>query len=200
MVSDTRNLLECGSVQMKCASVSRTLLSPLSLLRHIASSSWDSGRAKIHACGGDKKRSQFLQNDTDAGREVNPSQQKNYGTIRFTHIVSEYPPLYRHCGRSFSSHFNTAGHKMLTYSLDMQHTNWPSWARWEFLISALALDNSSTTDRPSPQSAQRTRVIAGPGTNSMFRTEGYVVFWRVTEDRWVFLHPRRHYSSQYLPT
>jgi len=124
---------------MKCASVSRTLFNPLSLLRHIASSSWDSGRAKVHACGGDKKRSQFLQNDTDAGREINASQ---HGTIRFSHIVSEYPPLYRHCEKLFSSHFNTVVHTMLTYSLDTQHTNWPSWARWEFLISALALDSS----------------------------------------------------------
>jgi hypothetical protein len=66
MVSDTRNLFECGSVQIKCASVSRTLLSPFSFLRHIASSSWDSGRASCHACGGDRNRSQFLQNETDA--------------------------------------------------------------------------------------------------------------------------------------
>jgi hypothetical protein len=33
------------------------------------SSSGDSGRASVHVCGGDKKRSQFRQNDTEAGEK-----------------------------------------------------------------------------------------------------------------------------------
>jgi hypothetical protein len=77
MVSDTRNLFECGSVQIKCASVSRTLFSPFSFLRHIASSSWDSGRASCHACGGDRNRSQFLQNETDAINRI-----RNLGSFK----------------------------------------------------------------------------------------------------------------------
>lgn len=68
MVIDTRSRFECGSVQMKWASVRRTLFRPLSFLRHMDSSSDDSGRARVHVCGGDRKRSQFRQNDTDAGR------------------------------------------------------------------------------------------------------------------------------------
>lgn len=35
MVRDTRSRLECGSVQMKCASVKRTLDRPLSFLRQM---------------------------------------------------------------------------------------------------------------------------------------------------------------------
>jgi hypothetical protein len=69
MVIDTRSRFECGSVQMKCASVRRTLFKPLSFLRHMESSSEDSGRASVHVCGGDRKRSQFRQKDTDAGVE-----------------------------------------------------------------------------------------------------------------------------------
>jgi hypothetical protein len=52
---------------MKWASVRRTLLSPLSRFKHSAKSSCDSARAGAHAEGGDKKRSQFRQNETDAG-------------------------------------------------------------------------------------------------------------------------------------
>jgi hypothetical protein len=48
IVNDTRSRLECGSVQMKCASVNRTLLSPLSFFRQIERSSEDSGFASIH--------------------------------------------------------------------------------------------------------------------------------------------------------
>lgn len=56
---------------MKWASVRRTLLSPLSRFKHSARSSCDSGRTSAHAEGGDKKRSQLRQNETDAG--VGPS-------------------------------------------------------------------------------------------------------------------------------
>lgn len=66
IVSETRSRLEWGSVQIKWASVKRTLFSPLSFLRQIASSSEDSGRAKTHELGGDKNLSQFLQNETEA--------------------------------------------------------------------------------------------------------------------------------------
>ncbi len=66
IVSETRSRFECGSVQMKCASVNRTLLRPLSFFRQMARSSCDSGRASDHEVGGERKRSQFLQNETDA--------------------------------------------------------------------------------------------------------------------------------------
>ena len=68
IVSDTRNRFEWGSVQIKCASVSRTRFNPLSFFRQIARSSWDSGRAIIHCVGGARNRSQFRQYDTDAVR------------------------------------------------------------------------------------------------------------------------------------
>lgn len=66
IVSETRNRFEWGSVQMKCASVSRTLFRPFNFLRQIARSSWDSGRAIVHDDGGERNRSQFLQYDTEA--------------------------------------------------------------------------------------------------------------------------------------
>lgn len=66
MVRETLRRFEWGSVQMKCASVRRTLLRPLSFLRQSARSSWDSGWAIIQLEGGDRKRSQFRQNDMDA--------------------------------------------------------------------------------------------------------------------------------------
>ena len=70
MVSDMRSLFECGSVQIKCASVSRTRASAdLSFLRQRERSSGDSGRAMVHWAGGERKRSQLRQNETDAGRE-----------------------------------------------------------------------------------------------------------------------------------
>ena len=65
MVIETRNRFECGSVQIKCASVNRTLFKPFSFFKQIASSSCDSGLAIVHVVGGDKNRSQFLQKDTD---------------------------------------------------------------------------------------------------------------------------------------
>jgi hypothetical protein len=63
---DTLSLFECGSVQMKCASVNRILFSPLSFFKQSARSSADSGLASIHVAGGERNRSQFLQKDTDA--------------------------------------------------------------------------------------------------------------------------------------
>lgn len=55
---------EWGSVQMKPASIRRTLLRPLSFLRQMARSSRDSGSAIVHVWGGEKKRSQFLQKES----------------------------------------------------------------------------------------------------------------------------------------
>lgn len=66
IVSETRNRFECGSVQMKCASVRRTLFRPLSFLRHIARSSCDSGLAITQLAGGDRNRSQLRQNEMEA--------------------------------------------------------------------------------------------------------------------------------------
>jgi hypothetical protein len=66
MVIDTRNRFECGSVQIKCASVNRTLFSPFNFFKQIASSSCDSGLAIVHVVGGDKNRSQFRQKETEA--------------------------------------------------------------------------------------------------------------------------------------
>jgi hypothetical protein len=51
---------------MKWASVNRTLFRPFSFFKQIANSSDDSGFARVHDCGGDRNRSQFRQNDTDA--------------------------------------------------------------------------------------------------------------------------------------
>jgi len=62
---ETRSRFECGSVQIKWASVKRTLFNPFSFFKQIASSSCDSGLANVHVEGGDKNRSQFLQKDTD---------------------------------------------------------------------------------------------------------------------------------------
>ena len=66
MVNLTFILFEWGSVQMNPASMSRTLLRPLSFLRQMARSSRDSGSAICHVVGGDRKRSQFLQNEIEA--------------------------------------------------------------------------------------------------------------------------------------
>ena len=51
---------------MKWASVNRTLFRPFSFFKQIANSSEDSGLARVHDWGGDRNRSQFRQNDTDA--------------------------------------------------------------------------------------------------------------------------------------
>lgn len=48
IVNLTRNRFECGSVQMKPASMSRTLERPLSFRRQIASSSRDSSSQRVH--------------------------------------------------------------------------------------------------------------------------------------------------------
>ena len=53
-VSLTRRRFECGSVQMKPASINRTSLRPLSRRRQIASSSRDSSSAGSQFCGGDR--------------------------------------------------------------------------------------------------------------------------------------------------
>lgn len=55
---------------MKCASVNRTLLRPLSFLRQIARSSCDSGRAITHWAGGARWRSQFRQYEIEADSEI----------------------------------------------------------------------------------------------------------------------------------
>ena len=55
---------------MKWASVSRTLFRPFSFFRQMANNSGDSGLARVHDCGGDRNRSQFRQNDTDARLEI----------------------------------------------------------------------------------------------------------------------------------
>jgi len=55
---------------MKWASVNRTLFRPFSFFKQIANSSEDSGLARVHDCGGDRNRSQFRQNDTDAKVKV----------------------------------------------------------------------------------------------------------------------------------
>ena len=65
MARETRNRFECGSVQIKCASVNRTLFRPFNFFKQIASNSCDSGLAIVHDEGGDKNRSQFLQKDTE---------------------------------------------------------------------------------------------------------------------------------------
>ena len=59
---------------MKCASVSRTLLSPFSFLRQMERSSEDSSRAIVHVSGGERKRSQFRQNDTEADNRIRSAQ------------------------------------------------------------------------------------------------------------------------------
>ena len=51
---------------MKWASVNRTLFNPFSFFKQIERSSLDSGCASVHACGGERKRSQLRQNDTEA--------------------------------------------------------------------------------------------------------------------------------------
>lgn len=77
---DTLNRFECGSVQMKCASVNRTLFSPFSFFRQIDSSSADSGFASVHDVGGARKRSQLRQNDTEAaGSLLKSTPQDNHG-------------------------------------------------------------------------------------------------------------------------
>lgn len=53
---------------MKCASVIRTLLRPLSFFRHITRSSCDSGRASVQVAGGERNRSQLRQKDTEAAK------------------------------------------------------------------------------------------------------------------------------------
>lgn len=52
MVSLTLRRLLCGSVQMNPASIKRTLLSPLSLRRQMASNSLDSRSQMTHCVGG----------------------------------------------------------------------------------------------------------------------------------------------------
>ena len=51
---------------MKWASVNRTLFNPFSFFKQIERSSLDSGCATVHACGGERKRSQLRQKDTEA--------------------------------------------------------------------------------------------------------------------------------------
>src|ERR1700761_4233154 len=54
----TFTLLECGSVHMKLASIMRTRFKPLSLRKHNASNSRDSGWATSHCEGGESHLSQ----------------------------------------------------------------------------------------------------------------------------------------------
>ena len=49
--------------------MSRTFAKPFNFFKQIASSSDDSGLASVHALGGERKRSQFLQKATDARTE-----------------------------------------------------------------------------------------------------------------------------------
>lgn len=51
---------------MNPASINRTLLRPFSFFKQIAKSSLDSGSAIVQDWGGERKRSQFLQNESVA--------------------------------------------------------------------------------------------------------------------------------------
>ena len=66
IVNFTFMRFECGSVQMNPASINRTLFSPFNFFKHIANSSLDSGSAIVHVWGGERNRSQFLQNESAA--------------------------------------------------------------------------------------------------------------------------------------
>jgi len=74
---------------MKWASVNLTLFNPFSFFRHIESNSADSGFACTQACGGDKKRSQFRQNETDAVEGPFKLRIKQFRHI--TNLASESP-------------------------------------------------------------------------------------------------------------
>ena len=150
MVNETRNRLECGSVQMKWASVNRTLFRPFNFFRHIARSSWDSGLARVHACGGERNRSQFRQNETDAidhtanHRQINPNWKHNWHTLLRNSFCYINPKILFgmrtwKC-RSYSTHvfLRHATHRLA-----------------EFGVIGV------------PQSAQSTRWTAGAGTNSI---------------------------------
>ena len=112
---DTLNRFECGSVQMKCASVSRTLFSPFSLRKHIDSNSDDSGLAIVQFCGGLMKRSQFLRKATDAGHRTDLSE-RSAGEISdrtlLGYALSDIDTTYR----SVSSRSNVSDRQRTYFS------------------------------------------------------------------------------------
>lgn len=87
IVNFTFMRLECGSVQIKLASMRRTLLRPFSFFKQRARSSRDSGLAITHAAGGEANFSQFLQKDRLASRDQ-PSSQHTGNLAKY--LVSEF--------------------------------------------------------------------------------------------------------------
>lgn len=170
IVRETLSLFECGSVQMKWASVNRTLLSPFSLLRHMESSSDDSSCASVHVWGGERNRSQFRQKDTDAYSE-NLWESSNIRIIlsptllwdAFCDINSENRQIKHDCVQwyrstdRFSSHIAQAPN---THVGRIWHDEYP----WANRLRGRKGDNFSS----APQSAQSTRWTGVEGTNSIF--------------------------------
>ena len=91
MVNFTLMRFEWGSVQINPASTKRTLLSPLSFFKQMASSSRLSGCAMVHCAGGDRNRSQFRQKDTEPVKHAGRSAGSANRGVR-TDFAWGYPP------------------------------------------------------------------------------------------------------------
>lgn len=149
MVSLTFSRLECGSVQMNPASIRRTLLRPFSFLRQIARSSRDSGSAICHEDGGDRNRSQFLQNER-AHCFGMPSVMSTLPIVRET-------LCYRNLEYSRISQASDA--KICWIGLNESSCT-DRKDLWEDIYDSMP-------GKHSPQSAQRTRCTGGAATNSI---------------------------------
>lgn len=79
---------ECGSVQMKLASMILDLFRPLNFRKHSASSSRDSGAAVIHCAGGECHLSQSLQQCIVHSRWI-PAEISTLSLIQSPHRASK---------------------------------------------------------------------------------------------------------------
>lgn len=105
--SEARNRFECGQ-SIRAASIS-------------ARSLCDSGRAGVHAEGGDKNGSQFQQNETDAG--VGSSEVGFRGTTRWGHTLSGDAFCNVHTGDAEKACQRIRSHSMVhTYLFHRQPT------------------------------------------------------------------------------
>ena len=117
---------------MKWASVNRTLFNPFSFFKQIERSSLDSGCASVHACGGDRKRSQLRQKDTEARTAL------KCGFLRYATVVHtlfwdsfrDIDPIVQGLVRARQIILDTP-----TYFSSMQHTSLQYSVRWEYLTT-----------------------------------------------------------------
>jgi hypothetical protein len=122
-------------------------------LRHIASSSWDSGRANVHACGGDRNLSQFRQYETDAVDHTSDGSLDIEKTCKY--LASESLLLYRHLNGN-----QHRSNKKPTFYDALEINTHVFLRQGTHRFAELGMIGV-------PQSAQSMRCTAGAGRNSI---------------------------------